>query len=160
MATAKSTDSGPLDKAAIPREPSAWDFQVLFDGQCPFCQIEARWLSRLNRRGRLSLVDITRPDFQPELYGRTMGQLMGSLHGVFPDGRMTQGVETFRQAYRAVGLGWLLAPTGWPILRPVFDFLYGIFARYRVRMGRLFGRPCTDRCSVPANRSPAARSEL
>src|SRR5436305_1220764 len=34
---------------------------------------------------------------------------MGSLHGVFPDGRQTQGVETFRQAYAAAGHGWVLA---------------------------------------------------
>jgi predicted DCC family thiol-disulfide oxidoreductase YuxK len=58
-------------------------------------------------------------------------------------------VETFRQAYRAVGLGWVLAPTGWPLLRPAFDALYRIFARHRVRMGRVFGRPCAgDRCSL------------
>jgi DCC1-like thiol-disulfide oxidoreductase len=75
---------------------------------------------------------------------------MGSLHGVFPDGRQTRGVETFRQAYRAVGLGWALAPTGWPVLRPVCDALYALFARHRVRLGRAFGRPCAGgRCAVP-----------
>jgi len=38
--------------------------------------------------------------------------MQGIIHGVFPDGRMVRKVEVFRQAYRAVGLGWLLAPTG------------------------------------------------
>ena len=51
------------------------------------------------------------------------------------------GRAVVRQAYRAVGLGWILAPTGWPVLRPVFDWLYLGFARYRVRLGRAFGRP-------------------
>ena len=40
------------------------------------------------------------------------------------------------------GLGWLVAPTGWPLLRPLFDRLYGGFARHRIGLGRLFGRRC------------------
>jgi predicted DCC family thiol-disulfide oxidoreductase YuxK len=76
---------------------------------------------------------------------------MGVMHGVFPDGRIVRKVEAFRQAYRAVGLGWLLAPTGWPLLRQVFDGLYELFARYRVSFGRLFGRSCnTGACGVAA----------
>jgi predicted DCC family thiol-disulfide oxidoreductase YuxK len=131
---------------------NSWTFKVLYDGECPFCRIEARWLARLNRSGRLALEDIAAPDFDPSLYGTTLPELMGTLHGVFPDGRKTRGLETFRQAYGAVGLGWLLAPTRWPFLRPLADFCYTLFARYRVRMGGLFGRSCAgDRCSL-ANR--------
>ena len=130
-------------------------FTVLYDGRCPFCKIEARWLGWLDRSGRLALEDIAAPGFDPGRYAATLADLMGSLHGVFPDGRKTRGLETFRQAYRAVGLGWVFAPTGWPVLRPAFDALYRLFARHRVRLGnlpgRLVGRRCADgRCSVPA----------
>lgn len=136
------------------REMPDWRFKVLYDGDCPFCRLEARWLGRLNRSGRLALEDIAAPEFDPSDYGATLEQLMGSLHGVFPDGSKTTGVETFRQAYRAVGLGWVAAPTGWPLLRPVFDALYRVFARYRVRMGGLFGRSCEGgRCALPDRRS-------
>jgi len=126
-----------------------WRFKVLFDGECPFCRIEARWLGYLNKSGRLAIDDIAAPDFDPGRYDSTLPDLMGTLHGVFPDGRKTRGVETFREAYRAEGLGWVLAPTGWPVLREIFDALYVLFARYRVRLGGAFGRPCAgDRCSV------------
>jgi predicted DCC family thiol-disulfide oxidoreductase YuxK len=85
---------------------------------------------------------------------------MGALHGVLPDGRKVTGVAAFREAYRAVGLGWVAAPTGWPVLRQVFDLLYVVFARYRVRLGGLFGRGCAaGRCAVPAGKpaTPFAR---
>ncbi len=132
---------------------SDWQFKVLYDAECPLCRLEARWMSRLNKAGRLALEDISAPHFDPSAYGTTLDTLMGSLHGVFPDGRQTIGMETFRQAYRALGLGWLLAPTGWPLLRPVFDAQYRFFAKHRVRLGRLFGRSCeTDRCVVKVPR--------
>jgi predicted DCC family thiol-disulfide oxidoreductase YuxK len=128
-----------------------WQFRLLYDGECPFCRLEVRWLRALDRRrGRLALTDIAAAGFDPAAYGRTLADLAGSLHGVFPDGRQTTGVETFRQAYRAVGLGWVLAPTRWPALRPLTDALYQLFARHRVRLGRLAGRGCAGgRCAIP-----------
>jgi len=129
---------------------SDWRFKLLYDGHCPFCMIEVRWLGRWNREGRLAFEDIASPSFDPARHGLTREAVMGVIHGVFPDGRVVTKVEVFRQAYRAVGLGWLLAPTGWPVLHWFFDGLYELFARYRVPAGRLFGRSCeTGTCAVP-----------
>ena len=135
----------------------SWEFKVLYDGECPFCMLEVRWMKKINRVGRLSLEDIAGPGFDPSKYGTTLDSLMGSIHGFFPDGRMVQGMETFRQAYRALGIGWVIAPTGWPVFRPIFDLLYVAFARSRVRLGGLFGRSCeSGRCAIPGSR-PVAR---
>ena len=124
-------------------------FTMLYDGECPFCRIEARWFAFLNRSGGLVLEDIAAPGFDPVRFGNTLPELMGTLHGYFPDGRKTTGMATFREAYRAVGWGWVFAPTGWPVLRPAFDAAYRLFARHRVRVGRLFSRGCAgDRCSL------------
>jgi predicted DCC family thiol-disulfide oxidoreductase YuxK len=121
-----------------------WRFKVLYDGECPFCRREAEWLRRLDRGGLLAFEDITAPTFEPSRYGATPDELMRVIHGVFPDGRLVRRVEVFRQAYRLVGLGWLLAPTGWPGLRWIADRLYELFARYRVPLGRVFGRACAS----------------
>jgi predicted DCC family thiol-disulfide oxidoreductase YuxK len=130
---------------------SDWRFKLLYDGQCPFCRLEARWLQRWDKAGRLAFEDISSPDFEASRYGVTREEVMGVMHGVFPDGRMVRKVEAFRQAYQAVGLGWLLAPTGWPVLRWLFDGLYELFARYRVSLGRILGRTCaTGACDVAA----------
>lgn len=109
--------------------------RVLVDGACPLCRTEGNLLRRLDRgRGRLVIEDITAGDFDPDRVGRSMDELMGAIHGVAPDGTIVTGMEVFRRAYAAVGLGWLLAPTDWPGLRPLFDRAYRWFARNRLRL--------------------------
>ena len=127
-----------------------WRFKLLYDGECPLCRREARWLQSRNRHGHLAFEDITGPGFDPAIYHTTQEELMGVIHGVFPDGRIVKKVAAFREAYRVVGLGWLLAPTGWPGLRWLSDRGYELFARYRMPIGRLFGRHCdSGNCIVP-----------
>ncbi len=129
---------------------SSWTLKVLFDGQCPFCRLEERWLKSRDKAGRLDFEDISAPEFDAEQYGLLLSDLHASLHGVLADGQVIRGPEVFRQAYRAVGLGWILAPTGWPLLRQLVDFLYALFARHRVSLGRMVGRPCEDgACRAP-----------
>ena len=69
---------------------------------------------------------------------------MARIHGVLADGTVIEGMEVFRRAYGAVGLGWLLAPTAWPGLRALADAGYRWFARNRLRLtGR--GNACDQR---------------
>ena len=127
-----------------------WEFKLLYDGQCPMCRREAMWLQRRSKDGRLAFEDISAPDFDAARFGLTQEALMGVMHGVFPDGRIVTKVEAFRQAYRVVGLGWLLAPTRWPGLKQLANWGYEWFARNRVVIGKFFGgRDCPDgRCEV------------
>lgn len=112
-----------------------WRIKLLIDGQCPLCRHEADFLRRLDRgRGRVAVDDITRPGFDADRYGLSRDAVMAMIHGILPDGTVVRGMEVFRRAYAAIGLGWLLAPTGWPLLRPVFDAFYRWFARNRLRL--------------------------
>ena len=137
------------EMTGVPR--NQWRFKILFDGECPLCRREARFLARFNRNGWLALEDITSPGFDPSVYGTTREELMGVIHGVFPDGRLLQRVAVFREAYRVVGLGWVLAPTGWPGLRWLADRGYKWFARNRTAIGKLFGRHCDSEVCVVVN---------
>jgi predicted DCC family thiol-disulfide oxidoreductase YuxK len=119
-----------------------WRFKILFDGDCPLCRRESRFLERRNRNGWLAFGDIAAPGFDPAVYGTTHEELMRVIHGVFPNGRIIQRTAVFRETYRAVGLGWLLAPTAWPGLRWLADRVYEWFARNRMGIGKLFGRQC------------------
>lgn len=135
-----------------------WRFKLLYDGDCPLCRREADFLRRRNRDGRLAFEDIAAPGFDPAVYHATREELMGVIHGVFPDGRIVKKVAVFREAYRAIGLGWLLAPTGWPGLRWLADAGYEWFARNRLALGQRLGRKCDhETCAVPSANTSAIK---
>lgn len=133
----------------------SWKFKLLYDGNCPICRFDVRWMTRLdNGKGRLAFENIQDEHFDPAAYGKTLDDLMGALHGVFPDGRLTTtGAESFRQVFKALDLGWVMAPTAWPVLSPITDAAYRLFARHRLTLGRIFGGPgkgCQDGvCKLP-----------
>jgi predicted DCC family thiol-disulfide oxidoreductase YuxK len=123
-------------------------FKLLYDGQCPFCRREIEWLKGRDRDGRLIAEDISTPEFRAESYGLTQDAVEQVIHGVLPDGRIVRRVEALREAYRTVGLGWLAAPTAWPVVSWFADRAYGVFARNRVTLGNLLGRSCHSSCKT------------
>jgi predicted DCC family thiol-disulfide oxidoreductase YuxK len=112
---------------------STWELRLLYDGDCPLCSREVALLRRLDRLGRIDFEDIAASGFDPSRYGLDRRAVMARIHAVLPDGRVIEGVEVFRRAYGAVGLGWLLAPSRWPGFRRLFDAAYRSFARNRLR---------------------------
>lgn len=127
-------------------------FTILYDGACPLCVREMAWLKKRDTSGNLGTIDIATPEFSPGSVrpDLTLDTLMARIHGLDTEGNLVEGMEVFRQAYAAAGLGWLMAPTGWPVLRPIFDLGYRGFAKIRVPLGRLLGRSCPDgACTRP-----------
>jgi predicted DCC family thiol-disulfide oxidoreductase YuxK len=124
-------------------------FTLLYDSKCPFCKLEVEWLQKRDGKGRLGAIDIAAEGFDAEQFGLSKELVHARLHGVKADGTVLEGMVAIRAAWSAAGLGWLMAPTGWPVLRWFADLGYIIFARYRVPLGRLFGRRCNeDACSI------------
>jgi len=124
---------------------STRELTFLYDGDCPLCLREAEMLRRRDRRGAIEWIDIAAPGFDAGRYGLDDATVMARIHGVLPDGTVIEGMEVFRRAYAAVGLGWVMAPSGWPVVGSLFDAAYTWFARNRLR---LTGREhaCTDAC--------------
>jgi predicted DCC family thiol-disulfide oxidoreductase YuxK len=113
------------------------EFTLLYDGLCPLCSKEVAWLYIRNKQEKLGFQDINAVGFDPTVYGKTHDELMAEIHGFYPDGQIIKGMGVFRETYKAVGLGWLMAATGWPVLKPLFDLIYKLFAKYRVPLARL-----------------------
>ena len=136
-----------------------FQIRVLYDGECPLCSREISFLERRDRgRGRIQLEDIADPGFDPRRYGVEADELMARIHGVLPSGDLIEGVEVFRRAYSAVGLGWLVAPTRLPGLRKLADLGYRVFARNRLRWTGRASDACADgSCRVPATDASSNR---
>ena len=137
----------PAGNEALPMDPRT--FTLLYDSECPFCRLEVDWLRRRDRHGLLRAEDIAAPGFDAARYGLSKERVHARLHGVTASGTVVEGMPAIRAAWRAAGVGWVVAPTGWPVLRWLFDLGYLLFARYRVPLGRLFGRRCAGgSCSI------------
>lgn len=143
-------DATPNHRTDPPRAAPPGGLLLFYDGQCPLCRREIEWLRRFDRRGRLALVDISRGEFDPSEFGFSRETLDAELHGILPDGRVVRRIEAVHEAYRAVGLGWLVAPLRLPGVRRMADIAYGWFARHRLAIGRwLTGRAgCEGACTV------------
>ena len=126
------------------------EITLLYDGECPLCSREIEFLERRDGSvGSIGFDDISAPSFEPSRYGLEPDALIARMHGVLSDGSVVEGLEVFRRAYRAVGLGWLLAPTGWIGVRRIADWVYSVFARNRHRFR------CGDSCQLEQTRTDA-----
>lgn len=109
---------------------------LYYDGLCPVCNLEMDNLKARNQHGLLRFADISVPFFDPIPLGVSLQALNELIHAKRPDGTLVVGVEVFRLAYSAVGLGRWFAPTALPVLKPLADAAYAVFARNRYGVSR------------------------
>lgn len=109
-------------------------FEVFYDGDCPLCMREIRFLKKRDRHHAIKFTDIAAPDFDPTPLGKTFEDFMSKIHGRLPDGTFVEGVDVFRNLYRAIGFGWLSTFSGFPGIAQIADAAYEIFARNRLRL--------------------------
>ena len=108
---------------------------IFFDGGCPLCKREVDFLHSKNQKGSLRLIDINTSDFSSDLkYGITYKQAMDRIHAVKSDGSVIKDIKVFQEAYSLIGLGWIYAPTKLPILDKFIEFIYGLWAKYRLKI--------------------------
>lgn len=133
-----STATG--DRADQTTTDANWKIKLLYDGDCPLCLREVNFLQHKDAgRGLVKFVDIADDDYDPaENGGIDFATAMGRIHAVKADGTIIKNVEVFRQIYSALGIGWIYAPTRWPILGPVVDKIYDVWADWRLKVT---GRP-------------------
>lgn len=117
-----------------------WQIKLLYDGECPFCLREVNFLkNRDGDRGRVAFVNITDDNYQPQAHGGVDYETaMGQIHALLPDGTVIKNLEVFRRVYEVLGMGWVYAATRWPLIAPVVDWLYRLWADWRLA---LTGRP-------------------
>lgn len=115
---------------------SDYPLKIFYDASCPVCALEMDQFRARDAVGRLELVDMSAPGFDAACHGFAPADLDAAIHAVRPDGTIVRGMPVLRLAYAAVGLGWLVRPTGFGPLRPAFDAAYRVFARNRKAISR------------------------
>ena len=138
------------------------ELTILYDGGCPLCVREVRFLEQRDRRlhphaPRLAFADIDAAGYDPAAHGGIgYREAMGRIHALGASGDVVRDVDVFRRAYQLIGLGWLYAPTGWPLLAPLVNALYAFWASARLR---ITGRPSLEQlCTVRGGRCAGAPS--
>ncbi|MEM9538422.1 MAG: DUF393 domain-containing protein [Cyanobacteria bacterium P01_E01_bin.42] len=123
---------------------ATWQIKILYDGQCPLCLREVRFLQQRDAgRGLVAFVDIAREEYNPAQHGNIDFEMaMGRIHALLPDGTIVKNVEVFRRTYEILGMGWIYAATKLPLIGAIADRLYGIWADYRLF---LTGRPSLEK---------------
>ncbi|MCC0177846.1 DUF393 domain-containing protein [Waterburya agarophytonicola K14] len=135
------------------KQPS-WKIKLLYDGECPLCVREVNFLTKKDRgRGIVNFVDIADANYNSrENADIDFATAMGRIHGILPNGNVIKNVEVFRHIYQELGMGWIYAMTKLPVVGAIADWIYGIWADWRLK---LTGRP--DLEAIIAEREAKAR---
>ncbi|KAG7221562.1 hypothetical protein INR49_017093 [Caranx melampygus] len=148
-----SCHSEPIGQRTLDLEVGTYDgqgwLQVLYDGLCPICVTEIRFLQFLQRNqpSKVDFIDISVPGYDEGKYQDISYEMaMEEMHVIDEKNEVHRGVPAFAVMYGAVGLGWLGRFMMWSPVRPFMDKSYAIFARNRLKWtGR--GEECTTgRC--------------
>lgn len=118
----------------------AWPLRIYYDARCPLCAQEMTALAANDTLARLQLVDCSAPDFEDVLLkqaGVSAKQAMDFIHARDAQGQWLKGIAVFEAAYAAIGVQAIARLLAYPMLRPVWDWLYPRVANNRMWLSRL-----------------------
>ena len=112
---------------------------LFYDGLCPLCLAEIRFLSRRNQEGLLDFIDINSGRFDAGSVGVSCEQALAAMYGQFADGHLIQGPAVFAAAYERARLPFLAWFFSRKSLQPMLQRGYQFFARNRHKISKLVG---------------------
>ena len=118
------------------KDRPVFPLQIFYDGSCSVCAFEAERYGRMDgEEGRLILVDVSVPSFDPLPYKISLSDFMNQLHVIDRNGNVFRGVEAFWAIWQAFPSSTLLGLCGKLITLPLINTLaklsYRLFADIR-----------------------------
>lgn len=133
-------------------ETPRFPLRIFYDGACSVCATEVEHYGRSDHAGRLLLVDISAPEFDPTPLGISGEELMYQMHAIDADGRIYRNVEAFWAIWQAFPAATLYGLLGrlvtQPLLNPLARLGYRIFARLRRYLPRREKDCATGSCRI------------
>ena len=124
-------------------------FVFLFDGGCPLCLRETRFLKKKDVSSKINFVDINNDSYNPKLFQNiSYKEAMSNLHGILENGDILKGLDVLAYSYKLVGLGWVYYPLKIEFLSPLLRLFYQFWAKHRLKItGRSnIEKLCTSEC--------------
>ena len=107
----------------------------LFDGGCPFCLRETKFLKSKDISNQIRFIDINSADYNPNLFNQiSYAEAMANLHGILENGEIIRGLDVLAFSYELIGLGWVYYPLKFKIFSPVLRLGYRYWAKYRLQI--------------------------
>jgi len=126
--------------------------QIFYDGSCSVCAREVERYGRMDREGRLILVDISAPEFNPAPFGIPLAEFMYQMHAIDRSNRVFRGVEAFWAIWQAFPSSTLLGLCGvlisLPLVNPLARLGYRIFAALRGYLPKRSNGCSSDTCRI------------
>ena len=122
----------------------------LYDGACPLCLRETKFLKKKDSSKYINFVDISINYIPKNFENISFKEAMSNLHGILNSGEIIYGIDVLAYSYELVGLGWIYFPTKLPIISNFVKFLYKYWAKYRLKLtGRNdLEKICESKCNI------------
>ena len=124
-------------------------FIFLYDGGCPLCLRETKFLIKRDVLNKIKFVDINNDSYNCLFYKNiSYADAMSNLHGILENGEIIKGLDVLAYSYKLIGLGWVYYPLKIEFLAPVLRLFYRYWAKYRLKItGRShIEKLCTSAC--------------
>lgn len=113
------------------------ELTIYYDGLCPLCKNEMRQIKKRDKLNQIALVDINQIDFESRYPHINRSKANDILHAEDREGRIHLGLDVTHLAWSIVGCGKLVGLLRKPLVRPVADKAYLIFAKHRYNISLL-----------------------
>ena len=125
-----------------------YELVLFYDSECPLCVKEMQHLKKKDHWNRIRLVAIQSEEMShyPAI---NVDEAHKVLHGQLASGRIIKGLDVTHKAWSLAGFGYLTGVLRVPVVRPVADQVYKVFARNRHRIAALMtGQSRCSQCSI------------
>jgi predicted DCC family thiol-disulfide oxidoreductase YuxK len=112
---------------------------IYYDGECPLCLAEIHFLKSRNALGLIDFVDVSAPQYDEVSHQLSCQLALATMQGRLADGTQLEGIPVFAEAYKRANLPMLAWLFTRPLLTPILNASYYVFAKYRHSISKTIG---------------------
>ena len=121
----------------------------LYDGLCPLCLREVKFLSNQDKLKFINFIDISDAKYDPTKFQNiSYVKAMKNLHGILENGEILIGLDVLAYAYKLIGFGWVYYPLKVNFVSKILRLIYKFWAKNRLLITRRkdVQYPCDTHC--------------